>query len=119
MYTTKTFQPRAEFRPIPPKEELPRTGFDVFTGSHEILSEDEARLLGALQGDLAVDGFMPVSAFSPAALAAACGQKHTGNIGSIFESLCRKGFITYWKKKNMFHVKQCGTFKGCARRWKK
>lgn len=80
----------------------------IFDASPDLLTDDEYSVMMALLRSLPMDGLLPAESFTPRALADALGQKHTGNMGAIFESLCRKGFITYWRDKNMFHVKHRG-----------
>ncbi len=65
--------------------------------------------MAALLGESS-DVVLPIDDFSPAALAKRCGQRHSGNMGVIFTSLWRKGFIKISERnKNMFHVKRYGT----------
>ena len=87
---------------------------NVFSADRTILSTAEEDILAVLRRDLPPSGFLPIAAFSPAAMAAAAGQRHTGNMGVIFESLCRKGFLTFLPQKGVFHVKRAPV--GTARR---
>lgn len=88
----------------PPRAE---SSVAIFSATPDLLSQDEARLLDALLDQAVEDGLVPARHFTAAGLAAAMGQKHTGNLSQLVRSLERKGFIKFMgPRTDMFHVKR-------------